>query len=26
MATHTDEDLNKVLDIFEKTGKDLGLI
>jgi len=26
MATHTDEDLNKVLDIFEKTGKDLGLL
>ena len=26
MATHTDEVLNKVLDIFEKTGKDLGLL
>jgi 7-keto-8-aminopelargonate synthetase-like enzyme len=26
MATHTNEVLNKVLDIFEKTGKDLGLL
>ena len=26
MATHPDEVLNKVLDIFEKTGKDLGLL
>ncbi|MBD3288085.1 aminotransferase class I/II-fold pyridoxal phosphate-dependent enzyme [candidate division KSB1 bacterium] len=26
MATHTDEELNKVLDIFEKLGKQAGLI
>ena len=26
MATHTDEQLEKVLNIFEKVGKDLGLI
>jgi len=26
MATHTDEEMNKVLDIFEKVGKKLGII
>lgn len=26
MATHTDEELNKVLDVFEKLGKEFGLI
>ena len=26
MATHTDEELNEVLDVFEKAGKKVGLI
>ena len=26
MATHTDEQLDQVIDIFEKVGKELGLI
>jgi hypothetical protein len=26
MATHTDEQLDKVLEIFEKVGKQVGLI
>ena len=26
MATHTDEQLDRVLDIFEKAGKEMGII
>jgi len=26
MATHTDEQMDKVLEVFEKVGKEMGLI